>query len=116
MSTDGAASFTPSAPISAGTSNAHDSGNGIDDGDYSGLSFYGGVTHPVWSDNSNSTGTNPDGALHNSTSIPPPFQCRSHPSCRTTLCSTVPARLSRTSCAAAVQLMGGNPHTKDVAA
>ena len=29
-----------------------------------GLSFFGGVAHPAWSDNSNSTGTNPDGALH----------------------------------------------------
>ena len=40
------------------------SGNGIDFGDYSGLSFYGGLAHPAWSDNSNSTGSNPDGALH----------------------------------------------------
>jgi hypothetical protein len=31
---------------------------------YSGLSFYGGVAYPCWSDNSNSTGTNPDGALN----------------------------------------------------
>src|SRR5205085_2161367 len=35
-----------------------------DDGDYSGLSFFGGVAHPAWADNSNSTGNNPDGALH----------------------------------------------------
>ena len=54
----------PNIQISAGTSNSHDSGNGIDYGDYSGLSFYGGIAHPAWSDNSNSTGTNPDGALH----------------------------------------------------
>jgi len=46
------------------TSNSHDSGNGIDYGDYTGLSFYGGIAHPAWSDNSDSTGTNPDGALH----------------------------------------------------
>jgi hypothetical protein len=64
FSTDGGQTFTPNAPISAGTSNAHDSGNGIDYGDYSGLSFYGGVAHPSWSDNSNSTGNNPDSALH----------------------------------------------------
>jgi hypothetical protein len=32
--------------------------------DYSGLSFFGGIANPAWSDNSNSTGTNPDGALH----------------------------------------------------
>jgi hypothetical protein len=64
FSTDGGASFTPNLRISAGTSNSHDSGNGIDYGDYTGLSFLGGVAHPAWSDNSNSTGTNPDGTLH----------------------------------------------------
>jgi hypothetical protein len=64
FSTDGGASFTPNIQISAGTSNSHDSGNGIDYGDYTGLSFYGGIAHPAWSDNSNSTGNNPDGALH----------------------------------------------------
>jgi hypothetical protein len=64
FSTNGGTSFAPNIQISAGTSNSHDSGNGIDYGDYSGLSFYGGVAHPAWSDNSNSTGTNPDGALH----------------------------------------------------
>jgi hypothetical protein len=57
-------SFTPNIQISAGTSNSHDSGNGIDYGDYTGLSFYGGIAHPAWADNSNSTGNNPDGALH----------------------------------------------------
>jgi hypothetical protein len=64
FSTDGGVSFGPNIRISAGTSNSHDSGNGIDYGDYSGLSFSGGIAHPAWSDNSNSTGTNPDGALH----------------------------------------------------
>jgi hypothetical protein len=63
FSSDGQA-FTPNVQISAGTSNSADSGNGIDYGDYSGLAFYGGLAHPAWSDNSNSTGTNPDGALH----------------------------------------------------
>ena len=63
FSTNGT-SFTPNFQVSAGTSNSHDSGNGIDYGDYDGLSFYSGVAHPAWSDNSNSTGTNPDGALH----------------------------------------------------
>jgi len=56
-------SFTPNFQVSAGTSNSHVSGNHIDYGDYDGLSFYGGVAHPAWSDNSNSTGNNPDGAL-----------------------------------------------------
>jgi len=64
FSPNGGASFTPNLQISAGTSNSRDSGNGIDYGDYSGLSFYRGVAHPAWSDNSNSTGDNPDGALH----------------------------------------------------
>ncbi|HVN55408.1 MAG TPA: sialidase family protein [Anaerolineaceae bacterium] len=63
FSANGGASFTGNLQISAGTSNSHDSGNGIDYGDYSGLSFFGGVAHPAWSDNSNSTGNNPDGAL-----------------------------------------------------
>ena len=64
FSTNGGTSFTPNLQISAGTSNSHDSGNHIDYGDYSGVSFFGGVAHPAWSDNSNSTGNNPDGALH----------------------------------------------------
>jgi hypothetical protein len=38
--------LTPDIQISGGTSNSHDSGNGIDYGDYTGLSFYGGIAHP----------------------------------------------------------------------
>lgn len=64
FSTNGGVSFSPNLQISAGTSNAQAAHNGIDYGDYTGLSFYGGVAHPGWSDNSNSTGTNPDGTLH----------------------------------------------------
>ena len=64
FSTDGGQTFTKNIQISAGTSNSHDSGNGIDYGDYTGLSFYGGIAHPAWADNSNSTGNNPDGTLH----------------------------------------------------
>jgi uncharacterized repeat protein (TIGR01451 family) len=30
-------------------------------GDYSGMTFVGGAVHPIWADNSNSTGDNPDG-------------------------------------------------------
>jgi hypothetical protein len=63
FSPDGKA-FAPNIKISAGTSNSHDSGNGIDYGDYTGLSFFGGIAHPAWSDNSDSTGNNPDGTLH----------------------------------------------------
>lgn len=55
--------FTTNVPISAGTSNSHDAANGIDYGDYSGLAYDGGIAHPAWSDNSNSTGNNPNGAL-----------------------------------------------------
>jgi hypothetical protein len=64
FSTDGGVSFGPNIQISAGTSNSHASGNAIDYGDYTGLAFFGGVAHPAWADNSNSTGNNPDGALH----------------------------------------------------
>jgi len=64
FSTDGGLTFTRNSQISAGTSNSHDSGNHIDYGDYTGLSFYARIAHPAWSDNSNSTGTNPDGTLH----------------------------------------------------
>src|SRR6266404_2456565 len=64
FSTDGGQTFTKNIQISAGTSNSHDAQNGIDYGDYSGLSFYRGIAHPAWSDNSNSTGNNPDGTLH----------------------------------------------------
>jgi hypothetical protein len=49
--------------ISAGTSNADAAQNRIDYGDYTGVDFYRGVIHPVWADNSNSTGNNPDGTL-----------------------------------------------------
>jgi hypothetical protein len=55
--------FTSNTQISAGTSNSHDAHNGIDYGDYMGLSFFGGIAHPAWADNSNSTGNNPDGTL-----------------------------------------------------
>jgi hypothetical protein len=64
FSKDGGQTFTANIQISAGTSNSHDSGNAIDYGDYTGLSFYGGKAHPAWADNSNSTGNNPDGTLH----------------------------------------------------
>ena len=64
FSTDGGVSFTRNIQISAGTSNSHDSGNPIDFGDYTGLAFFGGIAHPAWADNSNSTGNNPNGKLH----------------------------------------------------
>jgi hypothetical protein len=64
FSSNGGVSFGANVRISEGTSNAADSGNSIDYGDYSGLSFFSGVAHPAWADNSNSTGNNPDGTLH----------------------------------------------------
>ncbi len=64
FSVNGGASFSANVRISAGVSNATDSGNGIDYGDYIGLCFFGGVAHPAWADNSNSTENNPDGTLH----------------------------------------------------
>ncbi len=63
FSTDGGATFAPAVAASTGVSNAKDAQNGIDFGDYSGLAFFGGVAMAAWSDNSNSTGDNPGGAL-----------------------------------------------------
>ena len=63
FSTDGGATFAPAVAASTGVSNAKAAKNGIDYGDYSGLSFYGGIAMPAWSDNSNSTGDNPGGTL-----------------------------------------------------
>jgi len=37
----------------------------LDYGDYSGNAFFGGIFHPVWTDNSNSTADNPNGATNN---------------------------------------------------
>src|ERR1044071_676277 len=67
LSTDGAASFLPNVKVSEGVSSALATGllgNKFDYGDYSGLTFFGGVFYPCWSDNSNSTGDNPDGAMN----------------------------------------------------
>jgi len=64
-STDGGITFAPNFRISPGTSNAVDAqNNSFDVGDYTHAAFVGGRFWPAWSDNSNSTGTNPDGTLH----------------------------------------------------
>ena len=63
-STDGGATFAPNFQVSRGTSNAVDANTFFDVGDYTHAAFVGGTFWPVWSDNSNSTGTNPDGTLH----------------------------------------------------
>jgi hypothetical protein len=63
VSTDGAANFQLNLQVSAGTSNDNAAANGIDYGDYTGLTFHNGAFYPIWADNSNSTGDNPNGAL-----------------------------------------------------
>jgi len=68
VSTNGGVSFLPNVKVSAGVSSALVSaiaGTSFDYGDYTGLTFYGGVFYPCWADNSNSTGNNPSGALSN---------------------------------------------------
>ena len=63
-SSNGGASVAPNFRVSRGTSNAVDANTGFDVGDYTHAAFAGGTFWPAWSDNSNSTGTNPDGTLH----------------------------------------------------
>jgi hypothetical protein len=63
-STDGGATFAPNFQVSAGTSNAADADSFFDTGDYTDAAFVSGTFWPAWSDNSNSTGDNPDGTLH----------------------------------------------------
>jgi len=66
VSTNGGASFLPNVKVSAGVSSAlapNVAATTFDYGDYSGLTFFGGVFYPCWADNSNSTGNNPDGAM-----------------------------------------------------
>jgi hypothetical protein len=62
---DGGQTFSPNLQISTGFSNAvsGDGGDQFDFGDYSGLAAAGGSFFPIWADNSNSTGDNPDGQL-----------------------------------------------------
>jgi hypothetical protein len=61
VSLDGGVTFLPEAKISAGSTSGVGMGGGNELGDYIGLDFYGGVFHPCWADDSNSTGDNPDG-------------------------------------------------------
>jgi hypothetical protein len=65
-SLDGGLSFLPNVKISAGMSSANVvavSSYKFDFGDYSGLTFFGGMMFPCWGDNSNSTHDNPEGTL-----------------------------------------------------
>jgi len=63
-STDGGVTFAPNFQVSAGTSNAPDAQSFFDYGDYTHAAFASHLFYPAWSDNSNSTGQNPDGRLH----------------------------------------------------
>jgi hypothetical protein len=63
-STNGGASFARNFQVSRGTSNAVDANSSFDVGDYTHAAFVGGSFWPAWSDNSNSTGNNPNGTLH----------------------------------------------------
>src|SRR5438552_2809426 len=64
FSTDGRVTWAPNVRLSGGFSNASDSGNGIDYGDYVGLTALAGKLYTVWADNSNCDGTKPDGTFH----------------------------------------------------
>lgn len=61
VSLDGGVTFLPEVKISAGSTSGVGKGSGNELGDYLGLDFYGGMFHPCWADDSNSTGDNPDG-------------------------------------------------------
>jgi hypothetical protein len=65
-STNGGATFAPNFRVSQGTTNASVgvTGSGFNLGDYTHAAFESGNFYPAWSDNSNSTGDNPDGTLH----------------------------------------------------
>ncbi len=64
FSTDGGATWAANTRLSGGFSNAAAAGNGIDYGDYVGLSAFMGKLYTVWADNANCDGTNPNGTLH----------------------------------------------------
>jgi Neuraminidase (sialidase) len=64
FSTDGGVTWAPNTRLSGGFSNASDSGNSIDYGDFVGSSALAGKLYTAWADNANCDGTNPDGTLH----------------------------------------------------
>src|SRR5439155_11096567 len=63
-SVDGGLSFLPDFKISTGSTSGINAGGGNELGDYVGLDFYDSLLYPCWSDNSNSTGDNPDGTAN----------------------------------------------------
>ena len=62
-STDGGTRFAPGFQVSRGTSSAADTHSFFDYGDYTQVAFQSHLLYPAWSDNSDSTGTNPNGTL-----------------------------------------------------
>ena len=64
FSTDSGVTFASNFQVSQGASNAVDTGSSFDYGDYTHAAFQSNSFYPAWSDNSNSTGDNPDGTLH----------------------------------------------------
>ena len=63
-SRNGGGTIAPNFRVSKGTSNANAAGSFFDYGDYTHAAFQSHKFYPVWSDNSNSTGDNPDGRLN----------------------------------------------------
>jgi hypothetical protein len=63
FSTDGGVTFARNFNVASAVSNSEDAGTQQDFGDYEALAFEAGSFYPVWADNSNSTGDNPDGTL-----------------------------------------------------
>jgi hypothetical protein len=65
-SMNGGSTFASNFRVSQGTTNASEAvtGSGFNLGDYTHAAFEDGTFYPAWSDNSNSTGDNPDGTLH----------------------------------------------------
>jgi hypothetical protein len=64
VSLDGGLTFLPEVKISTGSTSGVGLGSGNELGDYIGLDFYNNVLYPVWADNSNSTGDNPNGTAN----------------------------------------------------
>lgn len=61
--------FATNVRISAGTSDVHRARASLEYGGYLGVDFRNNVFHPVWADNSNSTGDNPSGGVSSGTSL-----------------------------------------------
>ncbi len=64
ISANGGQSFSANFQISAGASSGAAAAGAYDLGDYTALAFQSGTFMPGWADNSNSTGDNPNGTLH----------------------------------------------------